>query len=137
MQEKQFRRRVIMLLAQAKEHPVPVENAARPGTPDVNYSGGWIELKRLLGWPKKNTTPVRIASYTPQQRIWMRTRWAAGGRVHGLLLVGKEWLLYEGHVAADIWGISTQNVMRKSALGSWPGAPSAKQLVFSLYSRGD
>src|SRR3546814_13417930 len=75
---------------------VVVENPVCPGTPDVNYIDGWLELKFLPKWPRvPSTNPILIRHYTAQQRIWLRRRWLRGGRSHLLLQVGREWLVFE------------------------------------------
>ena len=79
---------------------VAVENPALPGTPDVNYIEGWIELKWLRSWPKRKDTIVRIPHFTAQQRIWHFRRRRLGGQSWFLLQVRKEWLLIDGAVAA-------------------------------------
>ena len=40
--------------------PQRVENSCGKGTPDVNYVGGWLELKQQDNWPKRPTTKVRL-----------------------------------------------------------------------------
>ena len=87
--------------------PYPVENPAWPGTPDVNYLHGWIELKQLPEWPVRTNTPVQVEHFTPQQRIWLKKRCKAGGDAWLLLQVKKEWLLFDGTTAAYVLGKDT------------------------------
>lgn len=103
--------------------PVRVENAATPGTPDVNYCEGWVELKQLKAWPKKRGTPVKVRLFTPQQRAWLRRRYVVGGRVHVLLKVGREWLLLNGMHAATALGAVTEWELKHHARGCWQNKP--------------
>jgi hypothetical protein len=95
-------------LVDAKLDPIRVENPIHPGTPDVNLCTGlWIELKYLAGWPARDTTIVRIPHYTPQQRVFLFQRWhIAPGSTFLLLEVRaeKQWLLFDGNVAAKVVG---------------------------------
>jgi hypothetical protein len=92
----------------AKLDPVRVENPIHPGTPDVNIADGrWIELKCIPRWPVRALTPVRIAHFTPQQRVWLYRRWRAAPGSTLLLLevrTDRQWLLFDGDVAAKIVG---------------------------------
>jgi len=81
-------------------HAIAVENPALPGTPDVNYVEGWLELKWIRAWPKRASSVVQIDHYSPQQRIWHIKRRVAGGSAWFLLQCGGEWLLLDGAVAA-------------------------------------
>lgn len=96
------------VLLAAKLDPVRIENPIHPGTPDVNLCDGrWIELKCIPGWPARESTVVRIAHYTPQQRVWLYRRWKyAPGSTLLLLEVCSErqWLLFDGDVAAKVVG---------------------------------
>lgn len=107
------------VLLAAKLDPVRVENPIHPGTPDVNLANGkWIELKCIPGWPVRDLTKVRIAHYTPQQRVFLYRRWkAAPGSTFLLLEVRAErqWLLFDGDVAAKVVGKTTAVEHRKSA----------------------
>lgn len=85
-----------------------VENPALPGTPDVNYIEGWIELKWLRAWPKRPDTVVRIEHFTKQQRVWHFRRRRAGGQSWFLLQVRREWLLLDGAIAAVIVNRATK-----------------------------
>jgi len=101
-------RKVRPVLFAAKLDPVRVENPIHPGTPDVNLCDGrWIELKTIAGWPARESSPVRISHYTPQQRVWLYRRWRyAPGSTLLLLEVRAErqWLLFDGDVAARVVG---------------------------------
>lgn len=83
--------------------PMSVENPVNPGTPDVNFIEGWIELKWLRRWPRENST-VTIRHFTNQQRVWLRRRHFHGGRAWLLLQAGQEWLLFDGTTASQFVG---------------------------------
>jgi hypothetical protein len=107
------------ILLAAKLDPVRVENPIHPGTPDVNFvDGRWMELKCLPRWPARAHTNVRIPHYTPQQRVWLYRRWKyAPGSTLLLLEVRAErqWLLFDGDVAAKIVGRGTTAEHRVNA----------------------
>ena len=97
-------------LLAAKLDPVRVENPIHPGTPDVNLTCGWIELKCIPGWPARASSNVRIDHFSPQQRVFLFLRWKhAPGTTFLLLEVRSErkWLLFDGNVAAKIVGRGT------------------------------
>lgn len=83
--------------------PVRIEGAAS-GTPDVNYTNGWIELKYLKKWPTNPQKVVKIDHFTPEQRLWLMRRTLAGGKAFLLIGVGRESLLFEGDVASEMIG---------------------------------
>lgn len=81
--------------------PVRVENSAMPGTPDVWYTHGAVELKYAERWPPRGG-PLRIEHYTAEQRVWLYRRARAGGRAFLLLRVGlKKWYLFRAGEATD------------------------------------
>jgi hypothetical protein len=118
--EARIRKKVREVLTKFGWAVTPVDNeACWRGTADVSYVGthqpapgpcfvdkveGWIELKQLPSWPKRGGV-VSLPEFEPQQRIWLRQRWAAGGDASLLLRVGNgrkaEWLLFTGPVAAE------------------------------------
>ncbi len=100
---------------------VAVENRVYPGTPDVNYVEGWVELKWLPRWPKgSEEAPVRVKHFTPQQRVWLKRRWRKGGNAYLLLQAGRDWLLFDGLTAALHLGKVSQPRLRELALAVWP-----------------
>lgn len=126
MSESHMRGRVIQWLKPL--NAVPVENPAQPGTPDVNYVEGWIELKKLTKWPERSDTIVRIDHFTPQQRNWLLLRKRRGGRVHLLLQVKNEWLLFDGDVAAMHVGRVDRQELERLCVKRWQNGPRADEL---------
>lgn len=103
MSEKALRRRVLKALKPLCAKPV--ENPACPGTPDVAYIDGWVELKKIRRWPKDSHGKVIVHHFTPQQRIWLQDWCTAGGEAWLLLQVGRnEFLLFWGEDAANKLG---------------------------------
>lgn len=95
---------------------ISVENLARPGTPDINYIEGWIELKILEDWPTRKTTCIQVVCFTPQQRVWLRRRVERGGAAYLLIRIADDWLLFDGAVAALHIGHLTKFGMINRAL---------------------
>lgn len=113
-------------VADALHHqdPVRVENSVGPGTPDLNYNGGWIEDKYLPGWPKRASTPVRVRHFVREQRGWIMKRCASGGRVHVVIQVGAEVFVFDGRAAAQFLGSWTRGQMYDNAalvMNPWNG----------------
>lgn len=109
--------------------PVRIESPITPGTPDVNYNVGWIELKYAKEWPPQGG-PLRIDHYTADQKAWAIRRKAAGGLVFLLLKVGKtEWLLFDGRVAAIFVGKSNQQELYQVCLARWTRLPKNQEIA--------
>lgn len=125
--EKDMRKRVVKILKPL--HAVSVENGVGAGTPDVNYTGGWIELKSMAAWPVDPDLPLRVDHFTTQQRLWLRKRWLAGGNVWLLIKVADDWLLLTGWDAAVYLGRMCRADLVKQACASWEGGLSAKGLL--------
>lgn len=119
MAESDLRRAVISALTHLDA--VSVENSAYPGTPDVNYVEGWLELKWDREWPKREETVFRIEHFTPQQRVFLRRRWHRGGNAYLLLQVGREYLLFDGATAQQWVGLVDRATLEKIALKVWHG----------------
>jgi len=107
--EQQQRQKVVKALTKAGLDATSVENPAYPGTPDVQFIGGWLELKYLEDWPAKADTTVRIPHFSQQQRVWLLRRFTACKKLstndyRAWLLIyvvsTKDWLLFDGETAA-------------------------------------
>lgn len=125
--ESRMRQEVVGILKPADA--ISVENSAYPGTPDINYLHGWIELKQRPDWPARARTVVKIDHFSKQQRVWLRRRSARGGRCHMLLKVGQDWLLIEGSVAAKRVGFTTKNELIRMAEKVWRGGLNRDELL--------
>ena len=105
---KELRRAILM--AYPNSDLVRIENVLTSGTPDVNGcvegTDFWCELKVIALLPPRNG-PVRIPHYTQDQRLWIRRRGLAGGRVGLLLQVN-----YPRHYLVFHWPASYQDVGR-------------------------
>lgn len=121
--------RSTVVKALKKLDAVAVENPAYPGTPDVNYIEGWIELKWLRTWPARQDTIVTLKHYTPQQKIFAVRRRRAGGNCWLLLQVRNQWLLFDGAVAAIKLNKSTAKELHDAAHKVWPDGLKKEELL--------
>ncbi len=126
MSEQHMRRRVLQWLKPLDA--IPVENPAQPGTPDVNFVEGWIELKKLNAWPRDKMAIVKCEHFTPQQRNWLSLRHRKGGNVWLLLQVKNEWLLLKGVDAAQWFGRVDRETLTDLAALYWPSGLDASEL---------
>ena len=116
-------------------HAIPVENPAQPGTPDINYIDGWIECKWLRSWPKKKNSPVTITHFTQRQRIWLKKRVAHGGNCWLFLQCGRQWLIFDGRVAAEIVGKVPRYELFRNAIRYWRVGLNEEELVSWLWQQ--
>lgn len=110
---------------------VPIENKLAKGTPDVEFIGGWAELKWLPRWKKNSeTSPVLIPHYTKEQRLWARRRYRRGGISLLVLQVGKEWMIFEPPFSVDQIGrTATRPDLIKNAIQYWPNGLNNWELL--------
>lgn len=151
---KESPRRAQLLDLLSPLHAVAIENTLEAGTPDVNCTAGWIEVKQLDDWPKRADTIVQPRHFKPEQRHWLIKRCQAGGRAWVLLCVGGEWCLCWGAAAAKHLGVSWKRsdlvrdpedgVVRAKygsvAFGSeaglyWTSKPDSRSLIHALLIR--
>lgn len=106
-----------------------IENAVQLGTPDVNGclwgTDFWCELKAADKWPKDPAKPLLLPHYTRNQRLWIRKRGRAGGKVFLLLRVTNpvhEWLLFGWEAAYRYVGVVPADTLRSEALMTCKGA---------------
>ena len=98
-------------------HAVPVENGGcRPGTPDINCTLGWIELKWRRGWPVRDGVVVLPHPYTKVQQLWARRRERAGESVFVLVKIAQCWMLFSSSVASRVLGHTNEEELRQAAL---------------------
>lgn len=127
MSEKTQRRRVVEELRPLDA--VSVENPAHPGTPDVNFIEGWIELKHVYEWPKGEGVPLRLEHFTKQQRVWLTRRQRKGGLVVLILQVKQEWFILDACWSARLLGDATRAEIVANALVHWPKGPKRGELL--------
>ena len=108
-----------------------IENPFYKGIPDVNYlmNGveGWIELKYVKSFPKKELTPVSIPHYTKEQKMWYKVRYDAGGNTAIILQVDKYYFIFRQDKTALV-GHLNYKALKKLADGWWVNKINFKEL---------
>ena len=125
--ERSMRSRVVHALKELDA--MAVENMVQPGTPDIEYIGGWIELKSLDEWPKREDTVVALSHFVPAQRLWLQRRCKRGGKAWFVLRVGREWLVLDGGIASAIVGTATRAELVTACTFYWSKTPTDQDLL--------
>lgn len=128
--EAMDRRKVVGALKSL--HAFAVENLVYPGTPDIAFIGGWIEMKKLDEWPVRKTTKVRISHYTKEQRGWAKIHHRRGGKSYWLLRVRQDWVLLHAHLAAELVGTVTKTELIEGSLLYMHNGFDSDQLLRTL-----
>ncbi|MCP4377699.1 MAG: hypothetical protein GY794_16175 [bacterium] len=102
------------------------EDKFNSGIADVSFvcggAHGWIELKQIDAWPKRDRTIVRCKHYTKQQRDFLKAKGAAGGNAWLFVKIGREYLLFDWQQAQQVF-VSELNTAetRMLAYSTWKG----------------
>lgn len=105
------------------------------GIPDVSFGvagrNGWMELKYLQAFPRREGTLVRIDHYTIAQKKWLRRRGRVAGDCWLFVRVADEWFLFDWLRAQEVteW---TSGEWREKANGHWQGRMQWKELYALL-----
>ena len=108
-------------------HAFAVENGGcYPGTPDIYVIECWIECKATEEWPAREKTIVKLRHhFTQGQRNFARLHAHRGGKSFVLLSIAREWLLFDGVVAADHLEVTaTRSMLYDYAVASWKKTPT-------------
>lgn len=108
--ETAMRRQVVAVLRNANLDPQSIESSISAGVPDINWTHGWIELKCVAAYPKRETTPVRVPHFTPEQKSWALRRAACGGKVHLLMKAANDWYLFGAPRLVEVGELTRQQL---------------------------
>lgn len=133
MAESDTRAEFCKLIAELDPHSI--ENLLPDkGMPDVEFAGGWAEMKWLPKWPVRPTTPVRIDHYTDEQRAWLLNRTTKTGEPCWLVLqVRQEWFFFDADAAQEV-GKLTYDELVETATRYFPKKPTSQEVVSLLTS---
>jgi hypothetical protein len=87
------------------------------GVPDCSYSmenlpgAGFIEIKRIIEWPKKDSTIIHLKHFSPQQKAWMMLHGPFIQRVFLLLQAEKEYMLFPWTVIGSIGNLNKKQLI--------------------------
>ncbi len=109
------------------------EDELASGIPDVSFGAmqvnGWIELKRLLKWPVRAATIVKLSHpFGNHQRAWLRIRGIYGEHCWMLLQAEKTWLIF-GPDRFQYVGTTNREDLIKNASKVWVGKPDPDEFI--------
>ena len=96
------------------------------GIPDVSFGicssnfekiNGWIELKYVKEYPKRETTPVKLPHFTPFQRNWLKKRQRYGGNCWLLFGVHDDNFIFEGNQTDGVGKTYTKKHLYANCFG--------------------
>lgn len=107
------------------------------GIPDVSYSiknapiRGWIELKHVKSWPKRQNTVVKLPHYNPEQKLFLWKHGEASGYCWLFLKIEKNYLLFD-HIQAQNVGELNSFDLNCIAHAKWSNRINFEELSSTL-----
>ena len=109
--------------------------------PDLSYAAngvnGWIELKQIKNWPKKDDTLVKPDHYTAGQVSWIKKRGRMGGHCFVMVKVSNEYFIFSYTCARDIRCGIIQSQYYEKCLKWWKGNIEPSELISILTKSGE
>lgn len=110
-----------------------VENLLYPGTPDINFIGGWMETKHVKNYPAKETDLITHPDFTISQRAFLKRRALMGGKTFLFVQVQKDYYLFDGITGANYFGFLEKKYLLKRAKAFWQGRfPKSEELMAAI-----
>jgi hypothetical protein len=119
-------------------HLQRIENRVGRDVPDLYVAcfgwQGWVELKVLPAWPKKASTPVRLAHWTAGQRAWARRHELYCGRVALLVEIAESetLVLFSAVDIVDSIDTCTRDQWLQRAIWSGQRSATGEQVLDAL-----
>ena len=116
------------------------EDMYSTGIPDISYDiegmkgSGWIEMKAIPDWPKKENTIVRLEHFTKQQRAWIIKHGSKNARTFIFLRVANDYLIFDW-TAATLIGNTVKELLYEACVRSWNHRINYIELVEVLRGR--
>ena len=99
------------------------EDQYSEGIPDLSFGingvNGWIELKQIEKWPKKQITKVKPKKFTSEQINWINKREKKGGHCFILVKIEKEYFLFYPNWAKRIKEGLTETEYNSYCIAKW------------------
>lgn len=115
-----------------------IEDAIKVGVSDCVYCLRWqdepprvgfIELKRLLAWPKRSTTPVRLPHYSNEQVNFLERWGRAGAGAFLLAQVDEDFMLFSWRDARAVFdGLNGARLIEIAAAHGYKQFPHGRIL---------
>ena len=117
-------------------HVTRIESSAGNGVPDVSFGipekNGFIELKYIKEWPKRESTKVKLP-LRPEQKHWLKARGQLSGNVWVICRIEDYFYLLDydsAIIACDVgW---TQDEWKKHSNQYWWKSIDFKGLYIAL-----
>ena len=112
------------------------EDKLAKGIADVSFVSedarhGWMELKQVDEWPKRESTIVRVEHFTTDQLHWLQRKGKAGGNTWLFMKVERDWLLFYWNQIELIGQINRADLER-AATCVWRGRMNWSELGAAL-----
>ena len=82
------------------------EDKFQKGIADISFCqagiGGWMELKHVSDWPRRDNTPIRIPHYSIDQKDFLEKKGKHQGNTWLFLQIGSDYLVYDWLPAQEL-----------------------------------
>lgn len=112
-----------------------IESCAGNGVPDVAYTvknkHGWMELKYIKEWPKRESTKIKLP-LRPEQKLWIATRGKLADGVWVMCKIDNDYYLLDYELAilaCDGWTRSEWDMLSNL---NWENGINFDELLLEL-----
>lgn len=117
-----------------------IEDAYSSGIPDVAFSAswkrkriaGWIELKRVLKYPVRKATPIKMEHFTKEQKLFLKLHGRLSHSAYLFVQVENDYYIFD-HINIDKLGDEYDRAdFERLCCGMWRGGCNWKEVYMVL-----